>query len=153
MSSGGGLHCFSVKAFLLLLCAAVAQAANPIVVLETSKGVIKIELLEDEAPKTVANFLTYVELRYYDDTVFHRVMPKFVVQGGGFTPELEVKPTLPPVPIETKNKLTNDRGTLAMARTVRLRCSARFSNSYARRNSPLPRNVAARVARAVTVVG
>ena len=85
-------------------------------VLETSKGVIKMELLPGDAPKTVENFLRYVDAGYYADTVFHRVIPKFVVQGGGFTPELELKPTFEPTPIETKNGLTNDRGTVAMAR-------------------------------------
>jgi len=96
---------------------ATAQSPeSPLIVLETSKGVVKIELFPEQAPKTVANFLTYVDTAYYDDTVFHRVIEKFVVQGGGFTPELEMKPTLEPVPIETKNGLTNDRGTVAMAR-------------------------------------
>lgn len=99
-----------------LLCSTGGAQDHPKVVLETSKGAIIIELLPEEAPKTVENFLNYVDYGYYDDTVFHRVMPKFVVQGGGFTPELEMKPTLEPVPIETKNNLTNDRGTVAMAR-------------------------------------
>ena len=103
-------------AILAALLASVAAAQNPIVVLETSKGDVRIELLPEQAPKTVANFLTYVDAAYYDDTVFHRVIEDFVVQGGGFTPELELKPTLPPVPIETKNGLTNDRGSVAMAR-------------------------------------
>jgi cyclophilin family peptidyl-prolyl cis-trans isomerase len=102
----------------LILLAAVAALAGdgPIVVLETSKGVIKIELLQDEARRTVENFLRYVDSGFYTDTVFHRVIPKFVVQGGGFTPELKLKPTFEPTPIETKNGLTNDRGTVAMAR-------------------------------------
>lgn len=93
-----------------------ADPVGPVVVIETSKGVVKLALFPEQAPKTVDNFLTYVDAGYYDDTVFHRVIEKFVVQGGGFTPELELKPTLPPVPIETKNGLTNDRGTVAMAR-------------------------------------
>jgi len=93
-----------------------AEPVGPVIVIETSKGVVKLELFPEQAPKTVDNFLTYVDAGYYDDTVFHRVIEKFVVQGGGFTPELELKPTLPPVPIETKNGLTNDRGTVAMAR-------------------------------------
>lgn len=91
-------------------------AENPIVVLETSKGTIEIELFVEDAPLTVANFLRYVDEGFYDDTVFHRVIPKFVVQGGGFTPELELKPTHGEVPIETKNKLKNERGSVAMAR-------------------------------------
>jgi len=93
-----------------------AETSASLVVLETSKGEVKIELLSEQAPKTTANFLTYVDAGYYDDTVFHRVIEGFVVQGGGFTPELDLKPTLEPVPIETKNGLTNDRGTVAMAR-------------------------------------
>lgn len=104
------------RALTAAMLAATAAAAGPVVVLETSKGAVKIELLPEEAPRTVDNFLTYVDAGYYDDTVFHRVIPKFVVQGGGFTPELEIKPTLPPVSIETKNGLANDRGTVAMAR-------------------------------------
>ena len=111
-----------MKALALLACAVVpalsqnVASQNPVVVLETSKGVIKVELFADQAPKTVENFLRYVDAGYYVDTVFHRVIPKFVVQGGGFTPELELKPTFEPTPIETKNGLTNDRGTIAMAR-------------------------------------
>jgi cyclophilin family peptidyl-prolyl cis-trans isomerase len=102
---------------LALLSAASALAqGNPVVALETSKGRIKIELLPEQAPKTVQNFLRYVDSGFYADTVFHRVIRKFVVQGGGFTPELELKPTFPPTPIETRNGLANDRGTVAMAR-------------------------------------
>jgi peptidyl-prolyl cis-trans isomerase A (cyclophilin A) len=103
----------------LLSCAALFGQTNPIVQFETSKGNFKIELFPEQSPKTVENFLTYVDYRYYDDTIFHRVIEKFVVQGGGFTPELHQKPTLPSVPIETKNGLTNDRGTVAMARDGR----------------------------------
>jgi len=93
-------------------------AGNPVVVLETSKGTIKIELLPDIAPKTVENFLRYIDAGFYDDTIFHRVIPGFVVQGGGFTPELKPKQTLRPVQIESRNGLENDRGTVAMARTL-----------------------------------
>ena len=89
---------------------------NPTVILETSKGTVKIELFPLEAPKTVENFLRYVDAGFYDDTVFHRVIRGFVVQGGGFTPELDLKPTLPPVPIESRNGLENKRGSVAMAR-------------------------------------
>ncbi|MBI1353487.1 MAG: peptidyl-prolyl cis-trans isomerase [Acidobacteria bacterium] len=103
----------------LLLAAAAFGQQGPRVRIETSKGAFTMELFPDKAPQTVENFLRYVDLRYYDDTIFHRVIPKFVVQGGGFTPELNQKPTLPAVPIETKNGLTNDRGTVAMARDGR----------------------------------
>lgn len=93
-------------------------AENPVVVLETSKGAIKIELFPGEAPKTVENFLHYVDAGFYSDTIFHRVIRGFVVQGGGFTPELELKPTLPPVQIESRKGLENKRGSLSMARRL-----------------------------------
>lgn len=86
------------------------------VVLKTSKGEIRIELFPEIAPLTVRNFERYVQSGFYDDTVFHRVIEDFVVQGGGFTPELEEKPTGKPVRIETKNGMRNVRGTVAMAR-------------------------------------
>jgi peptidyl-prolyl cis-trans isomerase A (cyclophilin A) len=91
---------------------------NPTVILETSKGTVKIELFPAEAPTTVENFLRYVDAGFYDETVFHRVIRSFVVQGGGFTPELELKPTLAPVPIESRNGLENKRGSVAMARNL-----------------------------------
>jgi cyclophilin family peptidyl-prolyl cis-trans isomerase len=105
--------------WLILVCCTappLLAQGGPVIVLETSKGVVKIELLPEEAPKTVENFLRYVDAGFYADTVFHRVIPKFVVQGGGFTPELDLKPTFEPTAIETKNGLANDRGTVAMAR-------------------------------------
>lgn len=106
---------------LAVTCASVApaarpEAARPVVTLQTSKGNIQIELFPEVAPRTVRNFLAYVEAGFYDDTVFHRVIEDFVVQGGGFTPELVPKPTGKPVRIETKNGIRNDRGTVAMAR-------------------------------------
>ena len=93
-----------------------SQESLPRVVIRTSKGEITIELDPGSAPRTVENFLTYVNAGFYDGTVFHRVIERFVVQGGGFTPELVPKPTLKPVRIETKNGLRNERGTVAMAR-------------------------------------
>ena len=93
-----------------------SAAAGPIVVLKTSKGVVRIELFPSGAPRTVENFLAYVNAGFYDDTVFHRVIENFVVQGGGFTPELELKPTFKEVKIETGNELRNLRGMVAMAR-------------------------------------
>lgn len=101
---------------LLVLTAPTCLAQNTIVVLETSKGTIEIELYQDTSPKTVDNFLAYVDAGFYDDTVFHRVVRGFVVQGGGFTPELDEKPTFKPIRIENKTELLNLRGTVAMAR-------------------------------------
>ncbi len=85
--------------------------------LQTSKGDILISLDEERAPLTVANFLCYVEECFFDGTIFHRVIPGFMIQGGGMTPALEQKNTLPPIRNEANNGLKNLRGTLAMART------------------------------------
>jgi peptidyl-prolyl cis-trans isomerase B (cyclophilin B) len=95
-----------------------APAANPRVALQTTKGRIVIELYADKAPKSVKNFLDYVKAGHFNGTIFHRVMPGFMVQGGGFTPDMTEKPTRPPVPNEADNGLLNQRGTLAMARTT-----------------------------------
>ena len=81
-------------------------------------GDVRIELYPESAPRTVANFLAYVNSGFFDDTVFHRVIEDFVVQGGGFTPEMQLKPTAKPVRAETKNGLANERGTVAMARDL-----------------------------------
>jgi cyclophilin family peptidyl-prolyl cis-trans isomerase len=88
-----------------------------LVLMETSLGNIKVELDGDKAPITVANFLAYVDDKHYDNTVFHRVIKDFMVQGGGFEPGLKQKPTKAPIKNESSNGLTNVRGTLAMART------------------------------------
>ena len=90
---------------------------NPVVVMETSEGTVKIELFADKAPKTVENFLGYVDGKFYDGTIFHRVIEDFMIQGGGFTPDMQQKPTKAPVKNEARADLPNDRGTLAMART------------------------------------
>lgn len=90
---------------------------NPAVVLETSRGDIVIELYPDKAPKTVENFLQYVDAKQYDGVIFHRVINGFMIQGGGFTPDMKEKPTREPVQNEADNGLKNDRGTIAMART------------------------------------
>ncbi|MCE5180856.1 MAG: peptidyl-prolyl cis-trans isomerase [Betaproteobacteria bacterium] len=94
-----------------------AFAANPQVKMRTNLGEIVFELYPDKAPKTVANFLQYVNNHHYNGTVFHRSIDKFIVQGGGFTQDLQYKPTLAPIPNEADNGLRNERGTLAMART------------------------------------
>jgi peptidyl-prolyl cis-trans isomerase B (cyclophilin B) len=91
--------------------------ANPQVVMETSKGEIVLELYPDKAPLTVKNFLDYIDAGFYSGTVFHRVIPGFMLQGGGFSRDMQKKPTLMPVKNEAYNGLKNDRGTIAMART------------------------------------
>ncbi|MBC8214385.1 MAG: peptidyl-prolyl cis-trans isomerase [Candidatus Marinimicrobia bacterium] len=90
---------------------------NPIVIMETSKGTIEIELNKEKAPITVKNFLTYVEDEFFNGTIFHRVIGNFMIQGGGFTPDGERKETLPPIKLESDNGLSNKLGTIAMART------------------------------------
>ena len=87
------------------------------VTLETSHGNIVIELNDEKAPETVKNFLNYVNYCFYDGTIFHRVIPNFMVQGGGFMPGMVQKRVEDPVKNEADNGLTNDRGTIAMART------------------------------------
>jgi peptidyl-prolyl cis-trans isomerase A (cyclophilin A) len=94
---------------------------NPVVVVSTSLGDITIEVLEDRAPVSAANFLQYVEESFYSGTVFHRVKPGFMIQGGGYTASLEEKPTHPPIQNEATNGLRNTRGTVAMARKPQLR--------------------------------
>jgi peptidyl-prolyl cis-trans isomerase B (cyclophilin B) len=95
----------------------VAGADNPKVIMDTSKGPLTIELYPKEAPETVSNFLAYVDAGFYNGTIFHRVIPNFMIQGGGFTPDMQQKPTRPPIKIESDNGLRNGRGTIAMART------------------------------------
>ena len=94
-----------------------AADANPRVRIETSLGGFTVELRPDKAPKSVANFLEYVNSGFYDGTVFHRVIRGFMIQGGGMTPDLTQKPTRGPIPIESDNGLKNVRGALSMART------------------------------------
>jgi peptidyl-prolyl cis-trans isomerase A (cyclophilin A) len=102
----------------LSLPLAASAADAPKVKLSTSAGDIVVELYPDKAPKSVENFLQYVRDKHYDGTVFHRVMDGFMIQGGGFTADLQQKPTRAPIPLEATNGLTNDRGTVAMARTA-----------------------------------
>jgi cyclophilin family peptidyl-prolyl cis-trans isomerase len=94
-----------------------ALADNPHVLLSTTLGDIELELMADKAPKTVDNFLRYVKKGHYTSTIFHRVIPGFVVQGGGFTADMKEKPTDKPVDNESNNGLSNVTGSLAMART------------------------------------
>ena len=93
------------------------MADNPTVLLETSSGDILIELFPDKAPQTVANFLQYVDDGFYENTIFHRVIPAFMIQGGGMGARMDEKDTREPVQNEADNGLKNERGTLAMART------------------------------------
>ena len=111
----------------LIICLALALAPvtlaeethlpNPVVTVKTSEGSFTLRLFRDKAPITVENFLTYVEEGFYEGTIFHRVIPNFMVQGGGFLPDMSQKETHDPIVNEAKNRLHNTRGTLAMART------------------------------------
>ena len=98
-----------------------AAPGNPVVLVSTSAGDITIELYKDRAPVSVENFLQYVAEGFYTDTIFHRVIPGFMVQGGGFTAGMYEKATRPPILNEATNKLNNVRGTVGMARTQALR--------------------------------
>jgi cyclophilin family peptidyl-prolyl cis-trans isomerase len=91
--------------------------AAPRVIMETSLGVVEIELDDTRAPISTANFLAYVDDKFYDGTIFHRVMSNFMIQGGGFEPGMRQKPTKAPIKNESPNGLSNTRGTIAMART------------------------------------
>lgn len=104
-----------VVAAATTLIAVGAWAQN--VRLSTNQGDIVVQLDAAKAPKTVANFIEYVKAGHYNGTVFHRVIDGFMIQGGGMTPELKEKPTRAPIPLESRNGLSNVRGTLAMART------------------------------------
>lgn len=120
------IHAFSRRSALLLAAAltlsttlaGTAWAQNaPRVKLATSAGDIVLELDAAKAPKSVANFLQYVKDKHYNGTVFHRVIDGFMIQGGGFTADLQQKPTRAPIPLEASNGLKNDQYTVAMART------------------------------------
>ncbi|HKW14262.1 MAG TPA: peptidylprolyl isomerase [Candidatus Krumholzibacteria bacterium] len=99
------------------LAGAQNKKGNPVVVLETSKGNIEVELNEGKAPVTVKNFLDYVDSHFYDGLIFHRVIDNFMIQGGGFTPDMAQKNGKAPIENEAGNGLTNDKYTIAMART------------------------------------
>ncbi|MDR3351802.1 MAG: peptidyl-prolyl cis-trans isomerase [Zoogloeaceae bacterium] len=114
---------FSLFLLLSLDAAAAGSTASPgatkshaSVELETSQGKIVLELDAKKAPKTVENFLQYAREGFYNGTIFHRVIPGFMIQGGGFTPDMAEKPTRPPIENEAKNRLKNQRGSIAMAR-------------------------------------
>jgi len=92
-------------------------AANPLVTVETNRGDFVVELYPEKAPKTVANFMQYVDSGYYKETIFHRVINRFMIQGGGFNADMTEKPSLAPIVNEAANGLKNEPGTLAMART------------------------------------
>ena len=102
---------------LMVFAANVAAQDNPVVVIETNKGTIKIELWADKAPLSVENFLRYTDNDYYDGLIFHRVISGFMIQGGGFSPDMVQKSTYDAIKNEAKSDVKNDRGTLAMART------------------------------------
>jgi peptidyl-prolyl cis-trans isomerase A (cyclophilin A) len=105
----------------LLLCAAAAGGAwaadAPRVKFATTAGDFVVELNPEKAPRTVDNFLQYVKDKHYDGTIFHRVIDNFMVQGGGFAPDMQQKPVRAPIPLEAGNGLKNEVGTIAMART------------------------------------
>ena len=105
-------------ALAAMFSVAPAQAQDaPKVKLATSMGDIVVQLDAAKAPKTVENFLAYVNSKHYDGTIFHRVIDGFMIQGGGFTPDMQQKPTKAPIPLEANNGLKNDTYTIAMART------------------------------------
>lgn len=97
--------------------AEVVEAENPRVVLDTSEGKIVLELYMEKAPETVQNFLGYIDAKFYDGTIFHRVIPNFMIQGGGFTADMKKKSSRAPIRNEADSGLNNDRHTIAMART------------------------------------
>jgi len=112
---GQRVAAIAVSSVLLLGASVAAQAQK--VKLATSAGDIVIELDKAKAPKTVENFVQYVKDGHYNGTVFHRVIPSFMIQGGGMTADMTEKPTRAPIPLESRNGLSNARGTVAMART------------------------------------
>jgi cyclophilin family peptidyl-prolyl cis-trans isomerase len=117
-----GVYLFIVAAALVFLAFGCRSEKDNLkgrtmVKLETTKGDIVIDVNETAAPVTAANFLQYAQDGFYDGTIFHRVIPNFMIQGGGFTPDMKQKQTRPPIVNEARNGLKNKRGTIAMART------------------------------------
>ena len=111
------IACCVISLTVFLVTPSASAQHNPVVVIETSLGNITAELDQANAPLSVANFLEYVESGHYGGTVFHRVIKTFMIQGGGFTADMQQKPVNPPVKNEARNGLLNDKYTLAMART------------------------------------
>jgi len=107
----------SALALIAIASPVLAADAAPQVKFETSLGNFVVEVYPDKAPKTVENFLLYVKSKQYDGTIFHRVIPNFMVQGGGYTVKYDEKITRPPIPLEALNGLKHETGTIAMART------------------------------------
>jgi cyclophilin family peptidyl-prolyl cis-trans isomerase len=127
-AGGTMIHAASLLLFALAQAAPATPAADttptpkptpagPVVVLETTMGTIKIGLHKDKAPITVTNFIKYVQARHYDGTLFHRVIPNFMIQGGGLDAKMVEKVTMSPIRNEARNGLRNTRGSVAMART------------------------------------
>jgi cyclophilin family peptidyl-prolyl cis-trans isomerase len=120
------MHGLLIAAVLVLQTPSAAPPpqpapGNPVAVISTTLGDITVELFKDKAPVSTENFLRYAADGFYTGTIFHRVIPGFMIQGGGFTPAMEEKPTRPPIRNEATNGLNNVRGTLGMARTQALR--------------------------------
>jgi len=140
------LACLALLGLCLLPMADAAgadPADSPVVVLETNMGPITIQLDRAKAPITVDNFLKYVDAGFYNGTIFHRVIPNFMVQGGGMTEDMREKATNPPIKNEAGNGLKNKRGTLAMARTSNPdSASAQFFINLKDENSFLDRDQA-----------
>lgn len=103
--------------FALIISSAFAMAANPTAIIKTTEGDITLELAQDKAPLSVANFIAYANDGYYNGTIFHRVIPGFMIQGGGLTKKMMKKKTKAPIRNEANNGLFNNSGTVAMART------------------------------------
>lgn len=114
-------HILLLVSLFMALCAfssfAAPLPAYPVVEIKTSQGTIQLELYPDKAPKSVANFLEYVKDGFYNNTIFHRVIDHFMIQGGGYTQDMKEKATRTPIENEAKNGLKNAAGTFAMART------------------------------------
>jgi cyclophilin family peptidyl-prolyl cis-trans isomerase len=117
-------------AVLLFSVSGLFAAQNPVVVMKTSMGTVEIALYAEKAPVTVANFLSYVDKGFYNGTIFHRVIGNFMIQGGGLTPGMQQKSTSAPIKNEADNRLSNSRGTIAMARTQEIHsATSQFFNN------------------------